>query len=151
MRAIDGVSPRAAGSTHPRLALTNDPRLHRLEAYVESHMHRKITLSNAAAVAGLEPTYFSRHFREEVGVTFSQWLRCFRVDRAKPLLRTEHIKIVDIAQRVGFNDTTTFGRAFKECVGLSPRAFRAEFWTGYDDRHKRGSTRNSSAKLITGD
>jgi two-component system response regulator YesN len=107
-----------------RLALRGDPRLRNLQRFVEQHLDRALSLSDAAEMTGLERTYFSRFFRVLTGWTFSTWIRAVRVERATALLRGGRLRILSVALAVGYNDLTTFERAFKKCIGVSPSVYR---------------------------
>ncbi len=104
--------------------LARDPRLLRLIRYTEANLRERLTLSRAAEIVGLERTYFSRLFRIAAGCTFSCWNRAIRMKRAMSLLERRDDEILAIAFSVGYNDLTTFGRAFKTFGGVSPRTYR---------------------------
>jgi transcriptional regulator GlxA family with amidase domain len=104
--------------------LAQDPRLLRLLRYTESNLGERLTLSRAAELVGLERTYFSRLFHTAAGCTFSCWNRAIRMRRAMALLERRDNEILAIAFAVGYNDLTTFGRAFKTFGGVSPRTYR---------------------------
>jgi AraC-like DNA-binding protein len=99
--------------------------LQRLRDFVARGYSRTIRLQEAAAVAGLERTYFSAFFHRRTGVRFSVWLRQQRVERAKDLLLTGHHDLAAVARAVGFGDARTFQRAFKRVTGATPSAFRS--------------------------
>ena len=62
----------------------------------------------------------------EAGITFRDYLRAVRVEKAKELLREGFLKIQDIALMVGYQDAPHFNRAFKEVTGLSPSLYRKQ-------------------------
>lgn len=101
-------------------------RLGRVKLFVEAHLSERISLESAAAVAALDPTYFSKYFHSKVGLTFSVWLRVKRVRRAAELLRTNEHSVTEVAFAVGFRDIRSFQRAFKRFVGKTPSAFKHE-------------------------
>jgi AraC family transcriptional regulator len=74
--------------------------------------------------AGLSPYYFLRTFHSVTGVTPHQYLRRVRLRQAATRLRIERKKIVDIALDCGFDDISSFNRAFRAEFGVSPRAYR---------------------------
>ncbi len=100
------------------------PRLERVRAYVEDNLTEEITLEDAANVAAMERTYFSYFFRQKLGVTFSAWLQYLRVSRALVLIRSRDHSITEVAFAVGFNELSTFQKAFKRWTSLTPRDFK---------------------------
>lgn len=63
-------------------------------------------------------------FQKTVGVNFSTYLEQVRMTQAKHLLETTDIKIADLYVAVGYNNLTSFRRAFKKKYGVAPNALR---------------------------
>jgi AraC-like DNA-binding protein len=84
----------------------------------------EITLTTAAAVAGLEYHHFSRFFHERVGLCFRDWVCALRVARAMELLAQRDQPISWVGDTVGFADRRTLQRAFRRWLGMTPREFR---------------------------
>jgi len=101
------------------------PRLSKVFAWVETHGLARLTLEHAAAVAGVEPHYFSSLFRKKVGVTFSAWRLRQRVSVAQTLLRKDVHSIAQIAEAVGYKDSRSLERASKTLSGLTPATFKS--------------------------
>lgn len=106
-------------------ALAYYPRLCAVAEYVRAHLANRITLADAAKVAGLERKYFSAYFHSKVGISFSQWVRLLRVSRAKELMELREASIPRLAFASGFRDVRTFERAFKQFLGVPPAMYRA--------------------------
>lgn len=98
--------------------------LRKVHRYVADHYPEPLSLAKAARVAGVERTYFSTFFREKVGISFTAWLRHFRIKRAIRLMREHDLQISEVAFEVGFGDLRTFERAFKKCTGRTARDFK---------------------------
>ncbi len=101
------------------------PRLRSVADYTEKHITDRITLGDAARVAGLERKYFSAYFRSKVGITWMEWLRLVRLVRAVNRIETQESSILRIALGAGFHDVRTFERAFKRYLGVPPMIYRA--------------------------
>jgi two-component system response regulator YesN len=97
------------------------PRLAKIKRHVDEHYAEPFTLTQAAEIAALEKTYFSRVFKEKVGISFVDWLGRERIKRAVLMLMDHDHRISDLAFAVGFGDLRTFERTFKKCVGLTAR------------------------------
>ena len=101
-----------------------DPRLQRVKKHVEQHLAGPLPAKTVAAVAGLEPKYFSTFFHRNVGVRYSQWLAWLRVQRATERIREANYPIMRVAFSVGFGSIRAFERAFKRHTSMTPRAYK---------------------------
>jgi AraC-like DNA-binding protein len=82
------------------------------------------SVSQAAQLAAMTPGYFSRFFHEKVGVTFKYWVDFMRVRYAASLLCFADVTVLDLAEKCGFRDATTFTRTFRRILGLTPLQFK---------------------------
>lgn len=94
-----------------------------------------VTLELAAGAIGLNPSYLSRIFKEETGITFSEYLNRVRIDASCKLLESEKYTIKQISTQVGFTTYNYFFKVFKELTGMTPHAYLARS-TGRDDSVK---------------
>jgi len=74
---------------------------------------------------GFSPSYWSRFFSEQIGVSFNDWLWRQRLARAKTLLKETSQPVKEIVQAVGYTDVSSFSRRFKADVGLTPGQWRS--------------------------
>ncbi len=107
-----------------------DPRLKRLHEYVEQNYSEPIPLEKAARIAALGKSYFSSYFRAKVGITFTEWLRQVRVEKAMELMKAHEFSISEVAEAVGFKDLRTLERAFKRYALKTPREFKKSVLPG---------------------
>ena len=96
----------------------------RVLAYVAEHYGDTITLDSAAQYLGINKSYLSSLFKEETGVTFSQWLNRVRIERSQKLLKHHDHSLADIAWEVGYSSQPYFTAMFKKHTGLTPHAYR---------------------------
>jgi len=85
-----------------------------------------ISLAEPARACGLSVSYFSRAFKQSVGMPPHRWMLLQRVLRAKTLLRDAARPLADIAVACGFADQSHFTRAFTLATGVSPGAWRKQ-------------------------
>lgn len=72
----------------------------------------------------ISPYYLSHLFREELNITFLEYLTMVRMEEAKKLLKDTSLSIVAIASQVGYEDASYFSKVFKRYVGISPAQYR---------------------------
>ncbi len=95
-----------------------------LQLWLQQNMDNDITQDTAAAFIGVSPRTLSRRFRLATGQSFNEYLSTLRIDTAKDLLQNSNLPIGDIADRIGYGDSTYFSRLFKKNTGISPREYR---------------------------
>ncbi|WP_278769906.1 helix-turn-helix domain-containing protein [Eisenbergiella tayi] len=66
----------------------------------------------------------STTFKEFTGENFSSYLRKLRIEKSKKFLLNTDMSILEISQKVGFEDARRFAKVFKEETGLTPTASR---------------------------
>lgn len=98
--------------------------IHQSIQYLNTHYGEHITLEDMARKIFLSPSYFSRIFKKETGITFSSYLNRIRIEHSKELLRHQNIRLTDIAMLVGFEDQSYFTKVFKKLTGTTPLHYR---------------------------
>ncbi len=72
------------------------------EAYINSHLNEKITLSDLAAECCLSDYYFSRYFKSHTGVSPIEYVTMKKLDYAAALLSRTDRSVSDIASQIGY-------------------------------------------------
>lgn len=99
----------------------------RAAEYAAEHYKEAIGLVDAAEVAGVNSTYLSYLFSQEMKTGFANYLLNLRLEHAKKLLRSCDLKIWQIAEKSGFNDYHYFSKVFKKNVGMNPAQYVKKF------------------------
>lgn len=92
--------------------------------YVFSNKGENLLLSEAADMAHVSVSYFSRLFAKEVGVNYSIFMNQMKVEWSKQLLRETDFSITQISNDLGFNDSAYFVKTFKRYEGVTPNKYR---------------------------
>ena len=92
--------------------------------YIEMNLGEKIRASDLASLAGYSEYYMTRKFKEETGYFISDYVKFARIERAKLLLQSTDLSILEIAGRLGFATRSYFSQAFREVTGMTPTQFR---------------------------
>ncbi len=100
------------------------PRLERVRRRVSERYGEPIRLEDATAVPAMERTSFSAYFSRKVGVPFSAWLQYFRIGKALEMMGDRDHSVTEVAFAVGFNELSSFQKAFKRWTSLTPRDFK---------------------------
>ncbi len=92
--------------------------------FIESRLHEDITVADIAASVAYSLYHFCRTFSQIARHTPYDYLMRRRLaEAAHDLLKTDQ-KIIEIAAEYCFNNTETFGRAFKRVFGILPTQWR---------------------------
>ncbi|MCZ8515506.1 AraC family transcriptional regulator [Paenibacillus filicis] len=85
----------------------------------------KLSLADIAAEVHINPTYLSRRFHDEVGVSFSEYLMQYRIDVSKKyLIAHPDWSISTVAEKAGFNSQHYFCTIFRKSLNLTPKEYR---------------------------
>jgi len=110
---------RALGTLRGSKGLGADVR----RAIAQTLQRRRASLARVASRFGMSPSTLARRLDEE-GTSFREILDAVRMELAARYLRQSPLELADIAKRVGFCDSTAFGRAFRRWTGQTPREYR---------------------------
>ena len=91
---------------------------------LNEHYKEELTLQDLSEKYYVNPSYLSRLFKEETGQIFTKYLMQLRVEKAKKLLETTHMKIYEISEEVGYADVKYFNKIFKKFTALTPADYR---------------------------
>lgn len=100
----------------------------RVRAYLaelEHRFHENEKIDNVAVRLGLSRRYFTRLFRKAAGTSWLKHVRHLRLEHAKALLRRGERTILAIAFESGFDDVSTFYRAFRASERATPQEWLA--------------------------
>lgn len=92
--------------------------------HIELHYAEELSLQALAGLMGTSPSYFSRLFRSEVGITLFEHINRTRIRKACVLLRQPELPVTRIAFDVGYNSISFFNRYFRRVMNVSPREYR---------------------------
>lgn len=92
-------------------------------AYMERNLTQKLTLAEVAQRFFVSESRIGQVFREKMGVSFHRCLTQQRLIAAKNQI-AGGVSLELVSEQVGFQDYSTFYRAFKQEFGISPRQYR---------------------------
>lgn len=95
--------------------------------YIDNNLEKHFTLDELAAECGLSKNFFSKTFKEVVGMTPFEYIIESRMLLARKLILTTNISIDQIVSLCGFDDRTYFYRMFKKRFHSAPAMYRKSF------------------------
>ena len=82
------------------------------------------SLADIAAAVGRSPAHVTTALRKATGRSAGAWITAFRLAQARHLLLHADLPVDDVANRIGYQDTTHFIRMFRRDHGATPAAWR---------------------------
>ncbi|WP_176559573.1 helix-turn-helix domain-containing protein [Rubellimicrobium roseum] len=131
MALLGMVLPRSGPPrpSAPRGGLT-PAQLHRVLDVMRAELHRKLSVAELAAAAGLSESWFAHAFRETTGVAPARYLTRLRVEATQEFLRRTPLSLSEVATATGFSDQSHLTRAFRDVTGTTPAAWRRNAFAG---------------------
>ena len=97
------------------------------QAWVAEHYDRESPVAAMIKRSGLADRTFKRRFAAATGLSPMEYVHTLRLEEAKQMLETEDSPIEAVANEVGYEDASFFGRMFRRKVGLTPAQYRKRF------------------------
>jgi len=96
-----------------------------VKSWLAKSYKEELDLGKLAEQVFLTPSYLSKLFKQETGMTITDYAIRVRIEEAKQLLRSRHdLKTYEVGERVGYPDSAYFAKIFKKTVGLTPNEYR---------------------------
>lgn len=137
---IDGRQSQAQFIVPTALANGNE-LASRLVARFEAGLPNPPTVTELAAEFCMSNRTLSRHIKEATGRSVSALLQSVRINRARMLLQTSKMSVEQVAEQVGYADTTALRRLMRKVTQATPRQFRPVV---FEDEHRAARTRRTA-------
>lgn len=124
LRDADGEQLPAALPSLTKAQSTLNKYVSEAIRFIYDHYNEDITISTVAGSLDISEGYLSRIFKKETSYTFTNYLIFYRIKLAMNLLKDHHVKVYEVADQVGYADTTYFSSQFKKIVGVSPSEYQ---------------------------
>ena len=92
--------------------------------YIEMNLDKKIRAADIAALVGYTEYYLTHKFKEETGLSVTDYIKFAKIERAKVLLKSTDQTVQDIAAALSFSTRNYFSRIFQEVTGQTPMEYR---------------------------
>lgn len=103
----------------------NLERIRRIMEYIRSHYREELPLSRIAGEIGLNPAYFSRFFREQMGIPYLEYVNRIRLEHIYTDLLYTDLPVGELQERHGFYNYKLFMRMFRQVYGCTPGKVRS--------------------------
>lgn len=98
--------------------------IRQVQHWIDHHLGEDLSLQVIAGEVHLHPVYLSKMYKQSTGEGISDYIIRSRMERAVHLLKHTGMKIYEVGQEVGYNNTPYFIQVFRKHYGLTPQDFR---------------------------
>lgn len=92
--------------------------------YVVKNIDNDVSLANVSNELNISKNYFCALFKSETGENFLTFVTRTKMERAKVLLKNDNMKVYEVCDYLGYNDTTYFTRIFKKYSNMTPYEYK---------------------------
>lgn len=101
-------------------------KMYEVRQYIGQHLDEQHTLPQLARLVGINESALKREFKRVFGQTVFEYAQRARMEKARHRLAIGAQPIYEIAEAVGYKNSTHFTTAFKKYTGLTPKAYRKQ-------------------------
>src|SRR5947209_4243705 len=91
---------------------------------IRFNIDQPLSLNRVAETLGVHPSYLSRAFKKELGMTITDYINLLRIEEAKYLLDSGNASVTEAALSVGYNDPNYFSKVFTKLEHVTPHDYR---------------------------
>ncbi|MFS0726413.1 response regulator [Paenibacillus sp. 1P07SE] len=105
----------------------NSGTIKKIQAIIAQRYMENMTVGRLSEEVFLSPNYISFIFRQETGMTVTEYVTRVRMEAAKELLKSPDLKVLEVAEMIGYENATYFSTVFKKYTGIHPQKYRSMF------------------------
>jgi two-component system response regulator YesN len=95
-----------------------------IKNFIKDNFYQPLSVNKLCQKFHYTPSYFSTMFKKEAGITYRDYLKKIRIEKAKELMKKTSLTISEVAFEVGYQNFNVFWEAFKSREGISPKEWR---------------------------
>lgn len=95
-----------------------------IEKYIQENYNKRITIKEVANQFYINSAYLGQIFKKKYGVSFSDYLHQYRIEKSKELLKHTDFKIYEISEKLGYKCSDNFIEKFEKINGMTPLQYR---------------------------
>jgi two-component system response regulator YesN len=97
------------------------------KAYILSHLADDLSLTVIGQIIGFNPVYLSRVFKQFEKISIRDYIEKCRMDMAMSLIQNSRMKIYEVAEKCGYQNTAYFIKIFKVHYEMTPQECRDSY------------------------
>lgn len=101
-----------------------EPILQNMCRYLEKNVERNLTLEEVAEELNLNKDYLGKVVKNRTGLNFRNLYNQFKMEYAKPLIKSGQYKVYEISEMLGYTSADYFTQLFKNSTGMTPAEYK---------------------------
>jgi YesN/AraC family two-component response regulator len=97
-------------------------------SFIHDEILNDLSLKRIASFVKVHPNYLSKIFKDEVGISITEYINRKRIEESKYFLLHSDLPISDIAILLGFCNQSYYTRLFKKYTSMTPLQFRNKYF-----------------------
>ena len=106
--------------------LLSDEAIYKAVNYIHKNLDDNLSLEKLSRLSGLSRTLFIDRFKKATNQTPFQYIKTWRMTKAKYFLKYSELSLNEISDAIGYHSSSAFSRVFKEVFDISPKKFQRE-------------------------
>lgn len=102
-------------------------KLNDIFSLINNNIYNKLSLDDICEKTHISKYHLCRIFKENIGITITEYIKRKRISLACQLLRDTDQKITEIAEKCGFSDSSFFTKVFTGENGITPTQYRSKY------------------------
>lgn len=100
------------------------PLIKQAATYIKINLPEDLQVKKVAKALHVNPDYLSQRFKQEMGVSFTDFMNKQRINQVVLLMKDNTLSLQYIAGIVGYKDINYFIKRFKKEMGCTPSLYR---------------------------
>lgn len=121
---LSGTLEQSLSEYRHKRALSGSKPIRDAKEYIRNNLAGNLTIQEVSEYVGYSSAHFSVRFKQECGITFSDYVMESRIEKSKELLKNTRETIESIAAAVGYSDVKSFTKNFKKYTEVKPSQYR---------------------------
>jgi AraC-like DNA-binding protein len=113
-----------SGQESSKVSIFSDQNIYQSLIYIHENLNSKLSIELLTKHLGISRTAFIKRFGKVVGTTPLQYIKEWRLTKAKQLLKYSELSLTEIGEFVGYDSPISFNNAFKNSFKITPHKYR---------------------------
>jgi len=123
-----GILTEYANELSVQQARSQDPLIQKALEYMAENIFNKVGVEEVCQYIGYSKSYFSKYFRQKTNLNFRDYILDLKITYAQQQLKTNAHTPKELSLMLGYEEYSSFSRAFKARTGFSPSDYQKSFY-----------------------